>query len=96
MVVFFQSFFGQVATFTDFASQTAITDNFWLWIAAIVLSMPVRSAVESFLDKHSANGNGLATTVVFTARTALSVAILVLSVALLVGATNNAFIYTRF
>jgi alginate O-acetyltransferase complex protein AlgI len=52
--------------------------------------------VESFLDKHSANGNGLATTVVFTARTALSVAILVLSVALLVGATNNAFIYTRF
>lgn len=96
MVVFFQSFFGQVATFTDFASQTAITDNFWLWIAAIVLSMPVRGAVESFLDKHSANGNGLATTVVFTARTALSVAILVLSVALLVGATNNAFIYTRF
>ena len=96
MVVFFQSFFGQVATFTDFASQTAITDNFWLWIAAIVLSMPVRSVVERFLDKHSANGNGLATTVVFTARTALSVAILVLSVALLVGATNNAFIYTRF
>ena len=29
-------------------------------------------------------------------RLAVSVALLVLSVALLVGATNNAFIYTRF
>ncbi len=33
---------------------------------------------------------------VYSARTVVSVVILVLSVALLVGATNNAFIYTRF
>ena len=32
----------------------------------------------------------------FVVRLSLSVVLLVLSVALLVGATNNAFIYTRF
>ena len=34
--------------------------------------------------------------ILFCARLVLSVVLLVLSVSLLVGATNNAFIYTRF
>jgi alginate O-acetyltransferase complex protein AlgI len=33
---------------------------------------------------------------ILVGRTVLSLAVLVLSVALLVGATNNAFLYTRF
>jgi alginate O-acetyltransferase complex protein AlgI len=40
--------------------------------------------------------NWFGTTAVYATRIILSVGILILSTALLVGATNNAFIYTRF
>lgn len=80
MVRFFRSFFGIDGQFTDFISQSALTDHFWLWIVALLFCMPVRC----WLPDH------------FLMRLAVSLLVLVLSVALLVGATNNAFIYTRF
>ena len=65
-------------------------------MAAVVFSMPVRRWVSvgagRALAGHAVALGGLR----LAFRTALSVALLVLSVALLVGATNNAFIYTRF
>ena len=80
MVRFFRSFFGIDGRFTDFISQSALTDHFWLWIVALLFCMPIRR----WLPDH------------VLVRLALSLVVLVLSVALLVGATNNAFIYTRF
>ena len=80
MLHFFRSFFGIDGQFTDFISQSALTDHFWLWIVALLFCMPVRR----WLPDH------------FLLRLAVSLLVLVLSVALLVGATNNAFIYTRF
>ena len=96
MTVFFHSFFGLGETFTDFASQAAVMDKFWLFLFALVLCMPVRKLIadttERILKNHSIMRNGA----ILVGRTVLSLAVLVLSVALLVGATNNAFLYTRF
>lgn len=96
MTVFFHSFFGLGETFTDFASQAAVLDKFWLFLFALVLCMPVRKLIadttERILKNHSIMLNGA----ILVGRTVLSLAVLVLSVALLVGATNNAFLYTRF
>lgn len=88
MKVFFGRFFGQAETFHDFLTISTLTDYFWVWVAAIIFCLPIRSKVEQMLENHRA--------ITFSVRMVLSVAILVLSVALLVGATNNAFIYTRF
>ena len=96
MTVFFHSFFGLGETFTDFASQAAVMDKFWLFLFALVLCMPVRKLIadttERILKNHSIMLNGA----ILVGRTVLSLAVLVLSVALLVGATNNAFLYPRF
>ena len=88
MKVFFGRFFGQAETFHDFLTISTLTDYFWVWVAAFIFCLPIRSKVEQLLENHRA--------ITFSVRMVLSVAILVLSVALLVGATNNAFIYTRF
>lgn len=71
----------------------ALTDKFWLWAAAIVFTMPVRGATARLTDRCAGPVRGA---LCMTARVCVSLALLVLSVALLVGATNNAFIYTRF
>lgn len=96
MLRFFHAFAGGAATGADFVAQSALTDHFWLWVAAAVFSMPVRRGV-SALTARVLSGHAVALRgVELTARLTLSLALLVLSVALLVGATNNAFIYTRF
>ncbi|MBR4783451.1 MAG: MBOAT family protein [Bacteroidaceae bacterium] len=96
MTMFFQVLWGDAALLHDFVTESALLDNFWLWIVAALLCMPIRSGVRSLVERccrrHPAFANGL----VMMGRTVLSLAILILSVALLVGATNNAFIYTRF
>lgn len=95
MVVFFHAFFGNVPSFYDFVDESALLDNFWLWIVALVFCLPVRSTVEEWTERLLGD-NWFGTTVVYATRIILSVGILILSTALLVGATNNAFIYTRF
>lgn len=74
--------------------HTALTDYFWIWVIAILLCMPLRAKLES-LAERSLNGSG-GRYVLATGRAMASAIILILCVALLVGATNNAFIYTRF
>lgn len=97
MLVFFRSFFGGVKTFDSFITHSAIMDHFWIWIAAIVFSMPVRRWVSALVqEKLSVNKPAAYNAVVFSARIVFSVVMLVACAALLVGATNNAFIYTRF
>ena len=74
----------------------AILNNFWLWVVAIVLCMPVREFVARLTAKVLPEGSTLHAGTLLVTRVAISLVALVLSVALLVGATNNAFIYTRF
>lgn len=96
MTTFFQAYFGQSTHATDFTVESALTDHFWLWIVSIVLSMPVRDAVANGLQKMMGSDSHVYPVIINTSRILLSVIILILSTALLVGATNNAFIYTRF
>lgn len=97
MQVFFQSFFGGAKVFDDFTTRSAIFDNFWLWAAAIVLAMPVRKHLAGWTaDKLRSWDAPLAEVCITAGRIAFSAMMLILCAALLVGATNNAFIYTRF
>lgn len=93
---FFHAYTGGADVFTDFVSESALFDNFWLWIAAILFCMPVRRAASMLLQRVTQWNTSVQGLCLFTVRIAVSVVLLTLSVALLVGATNNAFIYTRF
>lgn len=96
MSQFFHSFFGfGESQGLPMNVESVLTDNLWLWVAAIVLCLPVRSHAERIAVKAADRipGGGYAVQITHAV---ISVAILVISVALLVGATNNAFIYTRF
>lgn len=92
MMQFFHILFGQTTQLTDFSSNTAIYDNFWLWIGGILFSMPVYKFVSTKCWKLV----GESTIIALGTRIIVSLFLLLLSIALLVGATNNAFIYTRF
>ncbi|MDE5849960.1 MAG: MBOAT family protein [Muribaculaceae bacterium] len=97
MQQFFTAFFGQnESQGLPMHVETAIFDNLWLWVAAIILCLPVRRHVENLgcrmIERVPYAGNY---TVQFC-HAIVSIIILICSVALLVGATNNAFIYTRF
>ncbi|MDE6271797.1 MAG: MBOAT family protein [Muribaculaceae bacterium] len=74
--------------------ETALTDNFWIWIIALLACMPLRAKLERYAERRLSGKAGQY--VMAGSRAAASAIILILCVALLVGATNNAFIYTRF
>ena len=93
---FFQIQWGGAERLWDSISEAAIFDHFYLWIAAIVLCMPIRQAVADYFDRHTTHLPILNRSVNTLCRLVASVAILILCTALLVGATNNAFLYTRF
>jgi alginate O-acetyltransferase complex protein AlgI len=95
MVTFFNALVGNAKELTNLLSETALFNYFWLWIAAIILSLPVFSGLSFLLTKCVPN-TSFRIGIVTTAKVIFSIAVLVLSTALLVGATNNAFIYTRF
>ncbi len=94
--LFFTAFLGDTEDIVDFVDIAALTDNFWLWIVALLFCMPLRhwaaAAAEKLLHKRQTAYD----LVVFISRTVFSLAALGASISLLVGATNNAFIYTRF
>lgn len=86
MQQFFLSLLCRGAALSDFASVNALSQRGWLWIVAIVFCLPVRSCLPRFRAEWLRQ----------TLRVLWASALLILSVALLVGATNNAFLYTRF
>ena len=51
MTSFFHVLCGGAATIFDGVSKAAILDHFWLWVAAIVLCMPVRQQVAQYFDQ---------------------------------------------
>lgn len=97
MRTFFVSAFGQASLEFGLDERVALTDNFWIWVGAIILCTPLRRYVErgteAVLTHASPSGGAV---VMSASRAIISVLILALCVSLLVGATNNAFIYTRF
>lgn len=80
----------------DFAVASAIFDNFWLWITAILFCLPVRQYASALSARVLDNGSTAHHTLRLAARLTVAVGILILSVTLLIGATNNPFLYTRF
>ena len=93
---FFSSLFGHTEAVADISVQSALWGNFWLWFVAIIFSMPVRRLLDERLVKLCGENTQALAWTQLSVRLVVSVIILVTSVALLVGATNNAFIYTRF
>ena len=91
---FFSVFTGHGAPFHDFTVESAFFSNFWLWVTAVVFSMPVYDTITRLAGKWCPTS--CIGFFALTVRLLLSIALLALSVSLLVGATNNAFIYTRF
>lgn len=94
--IVFTALFGGAQVKVDFISRAAIFDHFWMWIAAIIFSMPTRNYAAKLTARLCSNNKTLEQNIILATRIIMSVAILVFSVALLVGATNNPFLYTRF
>ena len=93
---FYQAFFGfDTIGGIPMDVQSVIFDNLWLWAAALLLCFPIRPFLARHADRIAVTSTGAGLTVQFT-RALISVVILACCIALLVGATNNAFIYTRF
>ncbi|MBO4327930.1 MAG: MBOAT family protein [Bacteroidales bacterium] len=91
MTHFFQAFFGG-ASFSDFAVTDALRSYGWLWVAAVLCCLPLRE----WLNRRTASWTEAHPGLRLAARSILAFLLLAVSVALLVGATNNAFLYTRF
>ena len=104
--IFYFEDFGQMTRFFtvlfgggelhDFVTESALASNFWLWVVAVLFCMPLRRQAAQGIARLFGEGTTTEQAIVMTARLVYSVAALVLSTALLVGATNNAFLYTRF
>lgn len=82
------SFYKAFSNFGDMSMDlTILLNNGWLLLVAAVLCLPVGQMISSIpMPKWSLT----------VLKSVFSVLILIISAALLVGATNNAFIYTRF
>ena len=76
--------------------RSLILDNFWLWIFAILFCLPIKSFYKEKIQKIKPVARLQNNYTLYLTRAFISITILVISVVLLVGATNNAFIYTRF
>ena len=96
MGTFFESLFGGGTATANIAEESAFWGNFWLWIAGLIFIVPTRKFIEDKTSTLLQNHQSALTVVGLTSRLILSLLILITSIALLVGATNNAFIYTRF
>lgn len=94
---FFRGFFGLNGySGMSLEVESAIFGNFWIWIAAILLCFPIRSAMRQKADSLLCENTFYVGYGLTVSRTLISVLILGMAVVLLVGATNNAFLYTRF
>ena len=92
MADFFPLLFGRAEAFTDFTVRSALTSRCWLWVAALLCCLPLGRWIEGLIGTKRAFGRSVLT----VSKLAFALALLAVSTALLVGATNNPFIYTRF
>ena len=92
MTAFIPVLFGKAEALTDFTVRSAILSRFWLWVAAIICCLPLGRWLERLVGTRRAFSRN----VLMLSKLAVALALLAVSTALLVGATNNPFIYTRF
>lgn len=95
MLSFFHTAFFQSGKLSGFADVSALTGHFWLWVVGLVFIMPVRKWSAELLGRLPVSPASVSF-LLTASRTVVSLLLLAISVALLVGATNNAFLYTRF
>lgn len=86
---FFAAFIGCGVARADFASVNLLSQRCLLWLAALVFCLPLRRWLHALAP-------GIHPYLHVALRLLFASALLIVSVALLVGATNNAFLYTRF
>lgn len=97
LIDFFKVAFGTTdRPLSDFVSTNILFEKFWLWIAALVLCMPVRRYAGKLAIKVFNPEGKTYKSLHLVSRLAIAIVVLVVSVALLIGATNNTFLYTRF
>ena len=77
-------------------TESALLGRFFLWIAALLLCLPLRSWLSRGLLWTTGRVPVLHTSLALTARIAVTALLVAISVCLLVGATNNAFLYFNF
>lgn len=81
----------------DFMAQNALTGNLWLLLACVICSIPFGRFIRSFYDEAGGYRRPAIFAVFMTAgKTICAVALLAVSTLLLIGATNNPFLYLRF
>lgn len=94
---FFKAFFGFApGGLWDFECENALRSHFWLWVAAVAFSIPVRRWTAELPHRIFRRNGFMALSIETVSRIAVASFLLIISVALLIGATNNAFLYTRF
>ena len=86
MLLFFRQLF-TAGGGMDFLTQSLVMNKLWLWLVAIICCLPIRKWLQQGVKNE---------TVRLLTRIVVSTLILATSIALLVGATNNPFLYTRF
>lgn len=96
MTSFFKIYFGTESIFHDYMTLSTLADHLWLWVIALLFCLPLRKWVNAIALKFAADGSSLYSNLVLASRLVITVTILAASVVLLVGATNNPFLYTRF
>ena len=97
MSQFFTAFFGMnEAQGLPMHVESVLIDNLWLWVAALLLCLPIRKHAERIGSSVASRIPVVGDYAVQFCHAIVSIVILICCVALLVGATNNAFIYTRF
>lgn len=97
MRFFFATLFHLRGDLFDFTVESAFWDHFWIFVLAVLFSLPIYDSATKMADVTVQRFSPfLRTVLVLGVRIVMSLLILSFSVALLVGDTNNAFIYTRF
>lgn len=94
MKLFFYALFGNSLLFNDYVTSNLISKYFGIWFIAVVFCMPISRLFHSYALKLI--GYKGMSSMIIAIRTIISICILFICVSLLIGATNNAFIYTRF
>ena len=97
--LFYKAFFGFTSAEgggMPMTVESLIFDNFWIWVGAFALCLPIRRWIAQKADNYALQGPVYVSHTLLATRAVISLSILAISVALLVGATNNAFLYTRF
>ena len=80
----------------DYLAQNALTSNLWLIIASIICCIPFGRFIRSFYDESGTVRSAGFAAFMTAAKTICAAALLIASTLLLIGDTNNPFLYLRF